>query len=58
MEIRILTDASAEISKPLQKELNIISLDMPVNYDAAAICDIIKKRRNRFRRTYHTIIRL
>lgn len=33
MEIKILTDAGAEFSKPLQKEFDVISLDMPVNYD-------------------------
>ncbi|MGN0508276.1 MAG: DegV family protein [Ruminococcus sp.] len=40
MEIKILTDASAEIPKPLQKKLNIISLDMPVNYEDKEIIDI------------------
>ncbi|MGN0508285.1 MAG: DegV family protein, partial [Ruminococcus sp.] len=40
MKIKILTDASAEIPKPLQKELNIISLDMPVNYEDKEILDI------------------
>lgn len=40
MEIRLLTDASAELSKRLREKLNIISLDMPVNYDDKEIIDI------------------
>ena len=40
MEIKILTDASAEFSKELQKEFDVISLDMPVSYDDKEIFDI------------------
>ena len=40
MEIKILTDASAEFSKDLQKEFDVISLDMPVSYDDKEIFDI------------------
>lgn len=40
MEIKILTDASAEFSKELQKEFDVISLDMPVSYDDNEIFDI------------------
>ncbi|MGN1093952.1 MAG: DegV family protein [Candidatus Neoclostridium sp.] len=40
MQIKILTDASAEISKEKQKELDIVSLDMPVNYDDKEIIDV------------------
>lgn len=40
MEIKILTDASAEFSKELQKEFDVISLDMPVNYDDKEVFDI------------------
>ena len=40
MEIKILTDASAEFSKELQKEFGVISLDIPVSYNNKEIFDI------------------